>query len=93
LSGNFDFADRILQWVCVPRTLLVIVIAIWGCVCVFVDWMAAFKWAGLSLLLLFAFAIATPNYLVDEKFDKAMRGIPSMGIGMMLALVGIGKKK
>jgi hypothetical protein len=30
---------------------------------------------------------------VDKKFDKAMRSLPMMGFGMMLALVGIGRKK
>jgi uncharacterized protein YneF (UPF0154 family) len=55
--------------------------------------MSAVKWIGLVLLLFFAFAIAIPNYLVDKKFDKAMRDIPKMGFGMMLALVGIGRKK
>jgi cellulose synthase/poly-beta-1,6-N-acetylglucosamine synthase-like glycosyltransferase len=93
LSANFDFADRILQWVCVPRTLLLIVIALWSCICLFIHWLAAVKWVGLTLLLLFAFAVATPNYLVDKKFDKAMRSLPMMGFGMMLALVGIGRKK
>jgi glycosyltransferase involved in cell wall biosynthesis len=93
LSGNFDFADRILQWVCVPRTLLLVLVAIWGCACIFIDWMASLKWIGLMLLLLFALALATPNYLVDKKFNKAMWGLPLLGLGMILALVGIGRKK
>jgi cellulose synthase/poly-beta-1,6-N-acetylglucosamine synthase-like glycosyltransferase len=93
LSGNFDYADRILQWVCVPRTLLLVLVAIWTCVCLVLNWMSAVKWIGLVLLLFFVFAIAIPNYLVDKKFDKAMRDIPKMGFGMMLALVGIGRKK
>jgi cellulose synthase/poly-beta-1,6-N-acetylglucosamine synthase-like glycosyltransferase len=93
LSGNFDFADRILQWVCVPRTLLLILIVLWGCACLLISWMASLKWAGLMLLLIFAFALATPDYLVDKKFDKAVSHMPLMGFGMILALLGIGKKK
>jgi cellulose synthase/poly-beta-1,6-N-acetylglucosamine synthase-like glycosyltransferase len=92
LSGNFDYADRILQWVCVPRTLLIPIICIWGVVCLFVDWMLAFKWIGLFLLLLFAFSLAIPDYLVDKRFSKAMRGIPAMGFGMLLSMIGIRRK-
>ena len=92
-SANFDFADRILQWICVPRTLLLIIMCLWSCVCVLVDWIEVFKWLGLFLVLLFTFALAIPNYLVDKRFDKAMRGIPLLGIGMFLAILGIRKRK
>jgi hypothetical protein len=92
LSGNFDFADRILQWVCVPRTLLIVFMCAWTCACFFFNWMASLKWVGLFLLLLFTFAVAIPDYLVDKKFNKAMHGIPLMGVGMALALIGIHRK-
>jgi hypothetical protein len=66
---------------------------LWGCACLLISWMASLKWAGLMLLLIFAFALATPDYLVDKKFDKAVSHMPLMGFGMILALLGIGKKK
>lgn len=85
-SGNFDYADRILQWLTFPRTLLFGIILLFGCVTLFVDWTASIKWWLLFFALLLALAFATPNYLVDDKFNKAMKAIPSIGLGMIISL-------
>lgn len=91
-SGNFDYADRILQWITLPRTILLVVILFCGCVSIYFDWTASLKWWGLLFILLLTMAFATPNYLVDEKFNKAMKAIPFIGIGMIFTLF-FGKKK
>lgn len=91
-SGNFDYADRILQWFIFPRTILLGLILLFGISTVFLDWSACIKWWGLLFALLFTMAIAVPNYLVDAKFNKAMKAIPYLAIGMVINIL-FGKKK
>ena len=91
--GNFDYADRILHWLTFPRTLLVLVIGIMGVISSYYNWLDGLKWWGLALVLLFSMAFAIPDYLVDDKFNKAIKAIPAMGIGMILNAFGILKKK
>ena len=43
-SGNFDYADRILQWFIFPRTILLGIILLFGTIMVFLDWVACVKW-------------------------------------------------
>ncbi len=93
LSGNFDYADRILNWITFPRTLLLIVIAVMGFVSSWSYWLDGIKWWMLVLVLLLAMAFAIPDYLVDNKFNKAIKSIPIMGIGMILNFLNLNKKK
>lgn len=86
LSGNFDYADRILQWLTFPRTILLSLILFAGVFNIYFDWINSLKWWGLLFIFLLTLAFATPNYLVDNKFNKAMKMIPVMGIGMFLNL-------
>lgn len=93
LSGNFDYADRILNWITFPRTLLLIVIAVMGGLSSWSYWLDGIKWWMLVLVLLLAMAFAIPDYLVDNKFNKAIKSIPIMGIGMILNFLNLNKKK
>ena len=93
LSGNFDYADRILNWITFPRTLLLIVIAVMGGLSSWSYWLDGIKWWMLVLVLLLAMAFAIPDYLVDNKFNKAIKSIPIMGIGMILNFLKLNKKK
>ncbi len=92
LSGNFDYADRILQWLIFPRTILLGLIFLFGILSILLSWTACIKWWGLLFTLLLTMAIATPNYLVDNKFNKAMKAIPFMAIGMIFNIL-LGRKK
>lgn len=93
LSGNFDYADRILNWITFPRTLLLLVIAVMGGLSSWSYWLDGIKWWMLVLVLLLAMAFAIPDYLVDNKFNKAIKSIPIMGIGMILNFLKLNKKK
>lgn len=92
-SGNFDYADRILNWLTFPRTILLVVIAVMGCISSWYNWLDGLKWWALVLVLLLAMAFAIPDYLVDNKFNKAIKSIPAMGVGMILNALGFLKKK
>lgn len=91
-SGNFDYADRILQWFIFPRTILLGIILLCGVLSIYFDWTACLKWWGLLFILLLTMAIATPNYLVDKKFNKAMKAIPFLAVGMVVNIL-LGRKK
>lgn len=93
LSGNFDYADRILNWITFPRTILLVVIVLMGCISSWFNWLDGLKWWALILIFLLAMAFAIPDYLVDNKFNKAIKAIPSMGVGMILNIFGFYKKK
>lgn len=92
LGGNFDYADRILQWFIFPRTILLGIIILFGFLSIYFDWSACLKWWGLLFILLLTMAIATPNYLVDSKFNKAMKAIPLLAMGMAFNIL-LGRKK
>lgn len=92
LSGNFDYADRILQWLIFPRTILLGITILFGILMTFVDWTLCIKWWGLLFALLFTMALAVPNYLVDAKFNKAMKAIPALATGMIFNIL-FGKRK
>lgn len=75
-SGNADYADKLIQWMMPPRILLLGLIPLWGLMTlIFTPW-SWVKWAVALLLLLFALAFATPDYLVDDRFRRSLRRLP-----------------
>lgn len=92
LGGNFDYADRILQWFIFPRTILLGIISLLGILSINFGWTTCLKWWGLLFILLLTMAIAIPNYLVDNKFNKAMKAIPFLAAGMVFSIL-FGRKK
>ncbi len=86
LRGNVDYVDKLVQWMMPPRILLLGVIPLWGIVVLFVSAAAAVKWGVVYLLLLFALAFATPDYLVDDRFKRALRRTPKLFVLMAVNL-------
>lgn len=94
-SGNFDYADKILQWMMLPRIVLIALILFLGCATTAIYWPWGIKWWILLFTLALTFSIAIPNYLVDIRFTKAMKNIPYLGFSMIFNLFrlrGRGKK-
>lgn len=83
-GGNRDYADKILQWLMLPRIVVLGLTGLLAVAVTLLDWQLGLKWWGLLLLLLFALCLAIPDYLVDKKFNRAMRKIPLLGIMMVL---------
>ena len=92
-SGNIDYADRILQWLTFPKTILTAVILGMGVLSSAFNWLDGLKWWALVIIMLLAMAFAIPDYLVDNKFNKAIKSVPFMGVGMILNVLGFHKKK
>ena len=52
----------------------------------------ALKWWLLFVIVLFIFAMATPNYLGDSKWDRTFFLVPVVLLSSLLAKTPIGKK-
>ena len=75
-SKQYDLADKIIQWMLLPRTTMVGIIMLMCIVLPFIYFTLAIKWWLLAALTLFFFALATPDYLVDEMWDKTFLRSP-----------------
>lgn len=75
-SKQYDLADKIIQWMLIPRTTMVGIIMVMCIILPFIYMTMAIKWWILGALALFFFALATPDYLVDEMWDKTFLRSP-----------------
>ncbi len=67
---QYDLADKIIQWMLVPRITMVAVILLMSLVLPFIYMTLVIKWWILGALALFIFALATPDYLIAEMWEK-----------------------
>ena len=70
----------------VPRTTMVGIIMIMCIILPFIYLSLAFKWWFLGSLALFIFALATPDYLVDEMWDKTFLRSPFVSLWKMFRI-------
>ena len=73
---QYDWADKLIQWMLVPRTTMVGIIMVMGILLPFIYLTMVIKWWILGSLALFFFALATPDYLVDEMWDRTFLRSP-----------------
>lgn len=67
---HYDLADKIIQWMLIPRTTMVAIIIFMSIVLPFIYMTIVIKWWILGAIALFIFALATPDYLVAEMWEK-----------------------
>lgn len=75
-TGNWDYCDKLLQWMMPPRVILFGFIILIAVGLTGYDWILSLKWWGLLLALCVAFSLAVPDYLVDNRFRKAILSLP-----------------
>jgi len=85
-SGNIDYANKILQWMMLPRVLLLGTIFILSIIVPFVQIEWALKWWGLFVLLLVTFGLAIPKEMDNRRLEKALRKVPHLFILMFFNL-------
>lgn len=73
---QYDLADKIIQWMLIPRITMMGIIIVMCIVLPFISLLTALKWWTLGAIALFFFALATPDYLVDEMWDKTFLRSP-----------------
>ena len=69
---QYDLADKIIQWMLIPRTTMMAIILIMSIVLPFIYLTLVIKWWILGAIALFIFALATPDYLVTEMWEKTL---------------------
>ena len=89
---QYDWADKIVQWMLVPRTSMVGIIMLMSLILPFIYFSLAVKWWVLGSLALFIFALATPDYLVDEMWDKTFLRSPFITLWGIISTKLLGKQ-
>ena len=88
-----DLADKIIQWTLVPRTMMVGIIMVMSLILPFIYFTLVIKWWMLGAICLFIFALATPDYLVDEMWDKTFLRSPLVSLWALFNLKFLGDTK
>ena len=89
---QYDLADKIIQWMLVPRTNMVGIIMLMSIILPFIYMTLVIKWWILGSLALFIFALATPDYLVDEMWDKTFLRSPFITLWGIITTKLLGNK-
>jgi len=92
VNRQYDVIDKIIQWMLIPRIIMMAIIITMGIIMPFIYFTLAIKWWVLFAVVLFIFAMATPNYLVDDKWNRTFFLIPAILMSSVLAKTPIGKK-
>lgn len=90
---QYDLADKIIQWMLVPRTTMMGIIMVMSIVLPFIYFTLVIKWWILGSLALFFFALATPDYLVDEMWDKTFLRSPFVSLWGLINVRLLGKQR
>lgn len=93
MRKKHDMTDKIVQWLLLPRTVMMAITLAMCIVLPFVYFTLAIKWWVMIALVLFIFAVATPDYLVDEKWNRSFLKAPVVMGMSVLGLGGIVKAK
>lgn len=94
-SKNWDYCDKIIQWVMLPRIILLGGISFFALLITLFDWTVSLKWWGLLLFLIITLFIAIPRYLITKDLIRAIFKIPKLGMLMffnLFRLRGVNKK-
>lgn len=88
INRYYSWADKIIQWMLMPRMVMMAIVIIMGIILPAIYMSLVFKWWGLFALVLFVFALATPDYLVDDSWDKTFFKSPLI---LMKSIPGLSK--
>jgi cellulose synthase/poly-beta-1,6-N-acetylglucosamine synthase-like glycosyltransferase len=93
LNRRYDQVDKIVQWMLIPRTIMMGIILIMSIFLPFIYMTMAIKWWVAAAIVLFAFSLATPDYLVDENWDKDFIYASIVIFWGLLNIIFVGKKE
>ena len=93
LAANFDYADKILQWMMLPRVLLLTFSVAIAIALLFFKWTLSLKWWGLLILLTMTFSLSIPEKFMNVRTLRALISLPFLALLMFFGLIGIRKKK
>lgn len=85
-TRNIDLICKIVGLMILPRSILVFIVGLMSVALLFSNWLFAIKWWIVLILLLYTFSCATPDYLIDKKFYRAIRKVPLLMLLMVMNL-------
>ena len=91
INSQHDQIDKLIQWFLVPRTIMMGIIAIMSMILPFIYFTLAIKWWIVGAVIMFAFSLATPDYLVDKNWDRDYLRAPLITIGALFNIIRAGK--
>lgn len=86
INRHYDLVDKIIQWMLIPRMILAVLIGFMSIVMPFVYFSLAVKWWFTAAIMGLAFAIATPDNLVDKNWNKDFLTLPLRTIFSLLKI-------
>ncbi len=91
-NRHYDMIDKLLQWMLLPRMIMMAIILFMCVITPFVYFSLAVKWWYIFSIVLFVFAMATPNYLVDDKWNSTFYKVPVVFMSSFLQKFKLGRK-
>jgi len=91
MNSQYDLTDKIVQWLLIPRTIMMGVIMIMCVTLPFIYFTLALKWWAVTAIALFAYALATPDYLVTKDWDRDFLRAPLITIGALYNIFRAGR--
>lgn len=85
-THNVDLICKIVTLMILPRSIMLFILIVMSIIMIPINWLFAVKWWILMILLLYTFSCATPDYLINAKFYKALRKLPKLTFLMILNL-------
>ena len=93
IRKQYDWADKLIQWMLMPRTSMIGIMMFMSVLLPFIYLTLAVKWWVVSSAVLFFFALATPDYLVDEMWDRTFLRSPFVTLWGIISTKFINKKE
>jgi len=83
-AGNFDYCDKIIQWMMPSKFILLFLICIVAIILIIVEWSLSIKWFLLLILLLLVFDLATPAKLRNFRSILALIAFPVLFLSTLV---------
>lgn len=88
-SLNISFADKIIQWLMLPRVIILGLLFFIAIIVTFINLVYALKWWVLLVAFLFSVIVAIPDYLINKRVMKALKRVPLLFIMMFFNLFNL----
>lgn len=85
---HYNWIDKQFQWLLIPRMIMIPIIVGMSLILPVIYMSLAFKWWIIFAVVLLVFAMATPDYLVDDRWDATFYKAPLV---FMKSIPGLSK--
>lgn len=95
IRGNFDYCDKIIQWMLPPRLVQLAAVFFFTLLITVIDWQTSLKWWILSLAQVAAMILPVPERILNKQMLRAFLKLPLLAlimIGNLFKLKGANKK-